>query len=397
MNINEKLNEVNTFVDYVKTCKEAMRQALIGQEQVVSEEATLDTYADYISAIEGGGGVTVYTVQYLDWDGTVLKSQEVLPDGDVLPPANPSRESYNFIGWSGTSHNVQSNLTITAQYEYAPNVVCFVDYNGKIISTQNVQTGQDAIPPAIDWGNVILDSWGDYTNIQSSRVVLPIFHLADDKTYVTLTLDESTGLTPDFYFWISSGTMSIEWGDGATGQANYTTHFTHTYPQYGTYTIALSSTGSASIGYAPSGLGGWIVGFPGAYAASIRKVLVGTTVSDGANSFNGSVNLSDVAFYKFSSYATAIKYKNCTSLGSVLLPGNVTALDGEVFSGCSNLKTVIITSPLLVTLNNLAIFSETHPDLKIYVPDNLVDSYKAASGWSVIAEKIHPLTDLANG
>lgn len=120
MNFNAELNSINDFVSYVKTCKEAMRHALISQEQDVPVEATLDTYADYIAAIEGGGGVTVYTVQYLDWDGAVLKSKQVLPGGDVLPPASPSRESYNFTGWSGTSLNVQSDLTITAQYEYAP-------------------------------------------------------------------------------------------------------------------------------------------------------------------------------------------------------------------------------------------------------------------------------------
>ena len=130
MNINEKLIEINDFVSYVKSCKGAMRQAIIAQGVLVDEMETLDDYAGKIALIEGGGGIPVYTVQYLDWDGTVLKSQQVLPGGDVLPPTNPSRESYNFTGWSGTSLNVQLDLTITAQYEYAPNTVVFFRLQG---------------------------------------------------------------------------------------------------------------------------------------------------------------------------------------------------------------------------------------------------------------------------
>lgn len=398
MSINEKLNDINEFVDYVKICKGDMRLALIAQGQSVPVDATLNTFAAHIAAIEGGGGAA-FTVQYLDWDASVLKSQQVLPGGDVLPPINPSRDSYNFLGWSGTSLNVQSDLSITAQYEYAPNIVVFTDYTGKIISTQNVPTGADAVPPIVDWGNVILDSWGDYTNIQSSRVVIPSFHTRDNKAYITLVLDESTGLSPTLFYHMSSGDrIDVDWGDGNTSQAWITGQMVHPYPSYGTYTLALSSKGdTVVVGQHASG-SEFKTAFEGTYLLAVKKVLLGETVSDSTIAFRGCANLDSIAFSntKYSSLRQAASevYKNCASIESVLLPSSIPSLNGSVFNGCSGLKTVIIPSVTVVSLDSATYFTGAHADLKIYVPENLVNSYKTASNWSSIANKIYPLTDL---
>ena len=401
MNFNEELNSINDFVSYVKTCKEAMRQALIGQEQDIPVEATLDTYAGYIAAIEGGGGVTVYTVQYLDWDGAVLKSQQVLPGGDVIPPTSPARDEWVFTGWSGTSSNVQSDLTATAQYEYAPNIVVFTDYQGKIISTQNIPTGLDAIPPIVDWGNVILDSWSDYTNIQGIRTVTPAFHTRDSKTYITLKLDESTGLTPILVYQMTSGDrIDIDWGDGNASQAWITGQSVHTYLAYGTYTLSLASKdGTVVVGYQAMPKSSYRTAFEGAYLASVISVVLGATVTDSVIAFRGCVNLDCVALSN-TKYTTLKKadsevYKNCTSLDSVMLPSDITSLNGSVFNGCSSLKTVIIPSTSVVALDSATYFTGAHPDLRIYVPEELVNNYKAASNWSSIANKIYQLNDLA--
>lgn len=394
--INEKLNAINTFVSYVKACKSDMRLALIEQGQDVQENATLDTFAASIAAIEGGGG-NAFLVQYLDWDNTVLKSQQVLPGGDVLPPANPSRESYNFIGWSGPSLNVQSNLTITAQYEFAPNTVVFVDYKGAIISTQNIQTGGDAIPPTVDWGNVILDSWGDYTNIQSSRVVIPSFHTRDNKTYITLVLDETTGLTPTLRCSMTYGDrIDISWGDGSTSQVFYSSHGYHQYSSYGPYTIEISSkdgTGKAGINEMPEY--NFRPAFDTDYLPAVRKVLIGSTMLEGEQAFKGCSNLIDLCFSNVANVLSYEEYKNCTQLNSILIKSTVSSLTGNAFNGCSNLKTVIMQSASVVPLNSTACFANTHSDLKFYVPENLVNSYKTAQNWSFYSNKIYPLQDLA--
>ena len=64
-------------------------------------------------------GVDFYTyiVTFLDWDGEVLSTQEVDEGAAAIAPADPSREGYTFVGWDKDFTNVQSNLDIYAQYE----------------------------------------------------------------------------------------------------------------------------------------------------------------------------------------------------------------------------------------------------------------------------------------
>lgn len=60
-----------------------------------------------------------YTVTFVDWDGTVLKTQTVEEGNNATPPSNPTRSGYIFIGWDKSYNNITSNLTITAQYRQA--------------------------------------------------------------------------------------------------------------------------------------------------------------------------------------------------------------------------------------------------------------------------------------
>ena len=55
-------------------------------------------------------------VIYKDWNGDILKTQEVVIGADATPPADPTRTGYTFIGWDKPSTNIQDHTTITAQY-----------------------------------------------------------------------------------------------------------------------------------------------------------------------------------------------------------------------------------------------------------------------------------------
>lgn len=58
-----------------------------------------------------------FTVTFTDYDGTPLSVQTVLSGEDAVPPADPVREGYVFIGWDGSYTKVTANRTVTAQYQ----------------------------------------------------------------------------------------------------------------------------------------------------------------------------------------------------------------------------------------------------------------------------------------
>ena len=61
--------------------------------------------------------LSIYTVTFYDWDGTVLKSEEVEPGAAATAPEDPERKGYTFIGWNTDFSEVNANLSVTALYK----------------------------------------------------------------------------------------------------------------------------------------------------------------------------------------------------------------------------------------------------------------------------------------
>lgn len=80
-------------------------------------------------------------------------------------------------------------------------------------------------------------------------------------------------------------------------------------------------------------------------------------------------------------------FDDCISLTTVRL-NKVTNIDAEAFRGCSSLKDIYIgiDSDAICALGDVNAFPETLEN--IYVPDNLVEQYKAATNWIDLADKI---------
>ena len=83
-----------------------------------------DCNAEPVEFAVQNGAVTVaaaqpemHTVTFKDWDGTVLKTQEVQYGGDAEAPADPTRVGYTFTGWDKEFTNITADLVVTAQYE----------------------------------------------------------------------------------------------------------------------------------------------------------------------------------------------------------------------------------------------------------------------------------------
>ena len=60
--------------------------------------------------------VNYYTVTFKDWDGTVLKTEQVAEGESATAPNNPTRTGYTFTGWDKAFNNITANTVVTAQY-----------------------------------------------------------------------------------------------------------------------------------------------------------------------------------------------------------------------------------------------------------------------------------------
>ena len=135
------------------------------------------------------GAVTVaaaqpemHTVTFKDWDGTVLKTQEVQYGGDAEAPADPTRVGYTFTGWDKAFTNITADLVVTAQYSINTYTVTFKDWDGTVLKTQEVQHGGDAEAPA-DPTRVgyTFTGWDKaFTNITADLVVTAQYEMLGD-------------------------------------------------------------------------------------------------------------------------------------------------------------------------------------------------------------------------
>ena len=80
-----------------------------------------------------------------------------------------------------------------------------------------------------------------------------------------------------------------------------------------------------------------------------------------------------------------------TTIEEIDYGSSITYLGAYAFLACTNLKKIIIRNP---TPPTDVTFKKPNPDVKIYVPDDAVDTYKAATGFSAVADKIYPLSDI---
>lgn len=116
---------------------------------VLSDGTEID--AGYVGVSQTEPAPTTYTVTFVDYDGRVLKTQTVKSGDSAVPPTAPTRAGYTFKSWSGIYTNVTSDQTVTATYSQNPQsatyTVTFVDFDGTVLKTESVKSGSDATAP----------------------------------------------------------------------------------------------------------------------------------------------------------------------------------------------------------------------------------------------------------
>lgn len=89
----------------------------------------------------------VYTVEYLDDNGSVISTQKIEEGSNAKVPASPKKEGSYFIGWSENAINIQSDMSITAMYTPVDYVVTYVDSANDTVSYDTHHYGDKLTPP----------------------------------------------------------------------------------------------------------------------------------------------------------------------------------------------------------------------------------------------------------
>ena len=87
-----------------------------------------------------------FNVYFVDWDGTTISVQTVGCGMDAEAPADPVREGYDFIGWSGSFTGITANTVLVAQYEPASGILAGdVDGDGSVTLADAIHVARCAI------------------------------------------------------------------------------------------------------------------------------------------------------------------------------------------------------------------------------------------------------------
>lgn len=114
-----------------------------------------------------------------------------------------------------------------------------------------------------------------------------------------------------------------------------------------------------------------------------------TSVGNGA--FHRCTSLAEIVFPATLTSIGQSAFNGCTSLAEIALPASITSIGNYVFQYCTKLKTMTVNANTPPTLGSGAIPTSI---VAIYVPDESVTAYQAATNWSSFASKIKGISEM---
>ncbi len=173
---------IYTFAGWYKNGNEVLATAE-GEVTVTDTDAVAFT-AKYTKE----KAIVYYTVTFVDYDGTELKSETVENGAAATAPVDPARVGYTFTGWDVAFDNVTSNLTVTAQYAINKYTVTFMA-DGETVDTQTINWGEDAVAPADpEKEGYTFTGWdADFSNVTDNLTVNAVYEI--NKYTVTFVFD----------------------------------------------------------------------------------------------------------------------------------------------------------------------------------------------------------------
>ncbi len=380
----------------------------------------------------------VHTVEFRDYDDTVLDTVTVATGSHILNPLIPEREGYTFIGWNMDLTNIRSDLIVTAIYEINVYDVVFKDEDGTVLLfspteylDSPAEPEQLPIKPGFAWGG-----WDvDYSSITSDLIItatyIPIEYTISFNTdggsslgsvmayygdVIDLSSKKFTPTKEDFRFlgWLYDETLITStltvtedivlyamWEDALEG---------FTYEIITNEIIITGYQGDHLEIYIPDTYDGLNITQIGLNAFNnhhtIKKITIGMNVTFiGFYAFRNCISLEEVVL-KEGSLLNNVGYRcfeDCLSLKRInleVITGDL-VIDSYAFNNNSQLKYIYIPEHTSVILDNafmgcdkLTIFLHPNVDDTLWGPnwnpDNLIIEARAI-GFGVYNDLVYEI------
>lgn len=228
--------------------------------------------------------------------------------------------------------------------------VRFYDWNGTLLKTQYVKTGNNAVAPTPPThSNLTFQEWNNpLTNITMDWDIGAIYKTTDNKTYLYATFTVITGLQPPILLTkTNTNTLTIDWGDGTsqidTGNGARTITKTNPYVSYGSYIITITYDSSYS-------LSNYIMG-TGTYLGAVTKAHISNYVNALNYTFRNSSLRECTIPLSVTNLGTNTFY--ATPLKNINFPSGITTLMTNTLYAC---HTKFILSKNTVNIDSLSIW-----------------------------------------
>ena len=123
------------------------------------------------------------------------------------------------------------------------------------------------------------------------------------------------------------------------------------------------------------------------------------TITEGNYTFTNMDSIREISLPSLTKITTASStFSNCKAVRKIILPRlSGTTIGSGCFDNAYYLNTLVLGGDTLNPLGNTNAFrnagSWSTLELNIYVPDNLVETYKTATNWTAYADKIKPISE----
>ena len=296
-------NEALTVVNYsaIKDNK-ALSLTLTGTETAnytiyvngVAREVTIGTSGYTLNLQPGQGAFIVSanakaTVTFKNWDGTVLQSDKVAyGETPVYTGATPTKDGYEFTGWSPAISAVTKDVTYTAQFAQRCTVT-FEDWDGTVLETRSVLGGNKVEPATVSNDPYIFKAWTkdgvafdfntpiteDITLVATWQILVETTNPTTEKIY---TYTSAADLSVTGTLNKSIGTKGDDWYQDDQG-VNYDGYYSMVFDLAdGDYTATLKKINYSLYSEVSFGL---YTGIAGTISITINGQTCSTFVSDG--------------------------------------------------------------------------------------------------------------------